>query len=48
MNGHLTWPLEHEGDARVYLATIGGLDEAGVALDNYASTLTKKDFGLER
>jgi hypothetical protein len=48
MIGHLTLPLEHDGDALVYLAKIAGLDEAGVALDNYASTLTKKDFGLER
>ena len=46
--GHLTLPLEHDGDTLVHLAKIAGLDEAGVALDDYASTLTEEDFGLER
>jgi len=46
--GHLTLPLVHEGDALVHLAEVADLDEAGVALDDYASTLTEEDFGLER
>ena len=46
--GHLTLPLEHDGDTLVHLAKIAGLDEAGVALDDYASTLIEEDFGLER
>jgi predicted deacylase len=46
--GQLTLPLVHEGDALVHLAEVADLDEAGVALDDYASTLTDEDFGLER
>ena len=46
--GQLTLPLVHEGDALVHLAEVADLDEAGVALDDYASTLTEEDFGLER
>ena len=45
--GHLTLPLEHDGDTLVHLAKIADLNGAEVALDDYASTLTKKDFGLE-
>jgi predicted deacylase len=46
--GQLTLPLVHEGDALVHLAKVADLDEAEVALDDYASTLTEEDFGLER
>ncbi len=46
--GQLTLPLVHEGDALVNLAKVADPTEAGVALDDYASTLTEEDFGLER
>ena len=46
--GQLTLPLVHEGDALVHLAKVADPDEAEVTLDDYASTLTEEDFGLER
>jgi len=46
--GQLTLPLVYEGDALVNLAKVADPDEAEVALDDYASTLTEEDFGLER
>jgi len=46
--GQLTLPLVHEGDALVHLAKVDDPDEAEVTLDDYASTLTEEDFGLER
>jgi uncharacterized protein len=46
--GQLTLPLVHEGDALVHLAKVADPGEAEVALDDYASTLTEEDFGLER
>ncbi len=46
--GQLTLPLVHEGDALVNLAQVDDLDEAEDVLDDYASSLTEEDFGLER
>ncbi len=46
--GQLTLPLVHEGDALVNLAKVADPGEAEVVLDDYASTLTEEDFGLER
>ncbi len=46
--GQLTLPLVHEGDALVNLAKVSDPGEAEVVLDDYASTLTEEDFGLER
>ena len=46
--GLLTLPLVHEGDALVNLAKVADPDEAEIVLDDYASTLTEEDFGLER
>jgi len=46
--GQLTLPLVHEGDALVNLAHVDDLSEAEDVLDDYTSTLTEEDFGLER
>jgi len=46
--GQQTLPLVHEGDALVNLAKVADLGEAEETLDEYASTLTEEDFGLER
>ncbi|TFG39294.1 MAG: succinylglutamate desuccinylase/aspartoacylase family protein [Syntrophobacterales bacterium] len=46
--GQLTLPLVHEGDALVNLAHVDDLSEAEEVLDDYTSTLTEEDFGLER
>ncbi len=46
--GQLTLPLVHEGDALVNLAHVDDHGEAEEALDDYASSLTEEDFGLER
>lgn len=46
--GQLTLPLVHEGDALVNLARVDDLGEAEEALDDYTSSLTEEDFGLER
>lgn len=46
--GQLTLPLVHEGDALVHLAKVDDLGEAGEVLDDYTSSLTEEDFGLER
>ena len=44
----MTLPLVHEGDALVNLARVDDLGEAEEALDDYTSSLTEEDFGLER
>jgi len=46
--GQLTLPLVHEGDALVNLAKVEDPTEAEEVLDDYASSLTEEDFGLER
>jgi predicted deacylase len=46
--GQLTLPLVHEGDALVNLAHVDNFSEAEEVLDDYTSTLTEEDFGLER
>jgi predicted deacylase len=46
--GQLNIPLAHEGDALIHLAKVPDSDEAEEALDEYTSSLTDEDFGLER
>ncbi|PLX92367.1 MAG: succinylglutamate desuccinylase [Desulfuromonas sp.] len=46
--GQLNLPLAHEGDALIHLAKVPDADEAEGALDEYTSSLTEDDFGLER
>ncbi|MBN1957633.1 MAG: DUF2817 domain-containing protein [Desulfuromonadales bacterium] len=46
--GQLNLPLAHEGDALIHLARVPDPDEAEEALDEYTSSLTYEDFGLER
>jgi predicted deacylase len=46
--GQLTLPLAHEGDALIHLAKVPDPEEAEETLDEYTSTLTDEDFGLER
>ena len=46
--GQLNIPLAHEGDALIHLARVPDPDEAEEALDEYTSSLTDEDFGLER
>ncbi|WP_321369002.1 succinylglutamate desuccinylase/aspartoacylase family protein [uncultured Desulfuromusa sp.] len=46
--GQLNIPLAHEGDALIHLARVPDADEAEEALDEYTSSLTDEDFGLER
>ena len=46
--GELNLPLAHEGDALIHLAKVPDQDEAEEVLDEYASSLTDEDFGLER
>jgi predicted deacylase len=46
--GQLNLPLAHEGDALIHLAKVPDHDEAEEVLDEYTSTLTEEDFGLER
>ncbi len=46
--GQLTLPLVHEGDALVNLAKVTTPSEAEELLDDFTSTLTEEDFGLER
>ena len=46
--GQLNLPLAHEGDALIHLAKVPDADEAEEALDEYTSSLTDEDFGLER
>lgn len=46
--GQLNIPLAHEGDALIHLARGPDSDEAEEALDEYTSSLTDEDFGLER
>ena len=46
--GQLNLPLAHEGDALINLARVPDPDEAEEALDEYTSSLTDEDFGLER
>lgn len=46
--GQLNLPLAHEGDALVHLARVSDPGEAEETLDEYVSTLTDEDFGLER
>lgn len=46
--GQLTLPLVHEGDALVNLAKVAEPSEAEDLLDDFTSTLTEEDFGLER
>ncbi len=46
--GQLNIPLAHEGDALIHLAKVPDADEAEEALDEYTSSLTDEDFGLER
>lgn len=46
--GQLNLPLAHEGDALIHLAKVPDNDEAEEALDEYTSSLTEDDFGLER
>ena len=46
--GQLNLPLAHEGDALIHLARVPDPDEAEEALDEYTSSLTDEDFGLER
>ncbi len=46
--GQLNLPLAHEGDALLHLAKVPDQDEAEETLDEYTSTLTDEDFGLER
>jgi len=46
--GHLNLPLAHEGDALVHLAKVPDSGEAEETLDDFTSSLTDEDFGLER
>ncbi len=46
--GQLTLPLAHEGDALIHLAKVPDAGEAEETLDEYTSSLTDEDFGLER
>ena len=46
--GQLNLPLAHEGDALIHLAKVPDTDEAEETLDEYTSSLTEDDFGLER
>jgi hypothetical protein len=46
--GQLTLPLAHEGDALIHLAKVPDHDEAEEAMDEYTSSLTDEDYGLER
>ncbi|MCW8859445.1 MAG: succinylglutamate desuccinylase/aspartoacylase family protein [Deltaproteobacteria bacterium] len=46
--GQLNLPLAYEGDALIHLARVSDPDEAEEALDEYTSSLTDEDFGLER
>jgi hypothetical protein len=46
--GQLNLPLAHEGDALIHLAKVPDHDEAGEVMDEYTSSLTEEDFGLER
>jgi predicted deacylase len=46
--GQLTLPLVHEGDALIHLAKVPDPAEAEGAMDEYTSSLTDEDFGLER
>lgn len=46
--GQLNLPLAHEGDALIHLARVPDKDEAEETLDDYSSSLTDEDFGLER
>lgn len=46
--GQLMLPLAHEGDALINLAKVPDHEEAGEVLDEYTSSLTEEDFGLER
>ena len=46
--GQLNIPLAYEGDALIHLARVPDADEAEEALDEYTSSLTDEDFGLER
>lgn len=46
--GKLNLPLAHEGDALIHLAKVPDHDEAEGVLDEYTSSLTEEDFGLER
>ncbi len=46
--GKLNLPLAHEGDALIHLAKVPDTDEAEETLDEYTSSLTEEDFGLER
>jgi len=46
--GQLNLPLAHEGDALIHLAKVPDAEEAEETLDEYSSTLTDEDYGLER
>lgn len=46
--GQLNLPLAHEGDALIHLAKVPDNEEAEEALEDYTSSLTEEDFGLER
>jgi len=46
--GQLNLPLAHEGDALIHLGKVPDHDEAEETLDDYTSSLTDEDFGLER
>jgi len=46
--GQLTLPLVHEGDALIHLARVPDPEEAEEAMDEYTSSLTDEDFGMER
>jgi len=46
--GQLNLPLAHEGDALIHLAKVPDREEAEEALDEFTSSLTDEDFGLER
>jgi hypothetical protein len=46
--GQLNLPLAHEGDALIHLAKVPDPEEAEGAMDEYVSSLTDEDYGLER
>ncbi|MDX2479102.1 MAG: succinylglutamate desuccinylase/aspartoacylase family protein [Desulfuromusa sp.] len=46
--GQLNLPLAHEGDALIHLARVPDPNEAEEAMDEYTSSLTDEDYGLER
>lgn len=46
--GQLNLPLIHEGDALVHLAKVPDQEEAEETLDEFTSSLTDEDFGMER